>query len=80
MARKKINLRNFEKKIRTDKDFIFGLRGIIPKRLNNFPEESPRELSDRELTRMLKNTEGFEKALEEMATLPRSTCELEDLK
>ena len=64
-----INLKH--KLINSDADFIKRLRQIIPKRGNNFPEENLRELSDRELTRMLKNTTGFQQSLNELESKPR---------
>ena len=52
-------------------DFLKKVRSTIPKRLIKFPNETARELSDRELTRMLKNTVGFEQSLKEIETTPR---------
>ncbi len=57
--------------MRVDKDLKQQLRKVIPKRIRNFPEENPRELTDRELTRMLKNTSSFPASLKELEKLPR---------
>ena len=57
--------------MRVDLDFLKKIRSTIPKRLTRFPEENIKELSDRELTRMLKNTQGFEQSLKEIEGLPR---------
>ncbi|KKM06194.1 hypothetical protein LCGC14_1746440 [marine sediment metagenome] len=59
------------RKMRVDLDFLKKIRSTIPKRLTRFPEENIKELSDRELTRMLKNTQGFEQSLKEIEGLPR---------
>jgi len=56
---------------RVDKEFLKRLRKIISSRTQNFPNENIRELSDRELTRMLRNTDGFQKSLEELKIKPR---------
>lgn len=60
-----------QKIFRSDPDFIKRLRSIIPDRMRNGLEDNPRALSDRELTRMLKNTDAFELSLEELRTKRR---------
>ena len=57
--------------IRVDKDFAEKMRKTIGNRARNFPKEDTRELTDRELTRMIKNTKGFEESLKDLETLPR---------
>ena len=67
MANKNLTI----KQIRVDDDFVKKLRSTIPNRLVNFPDENIQQLTDRELTRMMKNTEGFQNGLKELETLPR---------
>ncbi len=60
-----------DKTMRADTKFIERIRSTIPNRMRNFPEENVKTLSDRELTRMMTNTVGFEESLKELETLPR---------
>jgi len=64
--------RNFVGKLmRADKDFISLSRSTVTRRIKNFPKENPRELTDREITRMMKNAPSFPNVLKEMEVLPR---------
>ena len=59
------------KLMKADEEFVKKIRKVIPNRIRNYPNENVRELTDRELTRMMKNTMGFEESLKELETLPR---------
>ncbi len=65
------NIDLIDKKIRVDIEFVKELRMAKKRRAVNFPDEDI--LSDREITRMLKNTAGFEKSTEELIKSPRKT-------
>jgi len=60
-----------ERTFKVDEDFIKKLREVRPRRMDKYPEDYGK-LSDKELTRMLKNTEGFEKSIRELETKPRN--------
>jgi len=60
------------KLMKADPEFVRKLRLTALKRAIKFPEEKIGvDLTDRELTRMMKNTTNFEESLKELETLPR---------
>lgn len=66
-----VNKNSRGKMTRVDEKTLQMMRLAARQRLMRHQDENPRELSDRELFRMLRNTQGFELSLEEMIKLPR---------
>ena len=56
--------------MRADLKFREALRKAANERVRKYPKERAK-LTDRELTRMLTNTEGFQISLKELKTKPR---------
>ena len=63
-----------QRTFKTDENFIKTIRSVKPIRMIKFKEDA-RELSDRELTRMVSNAPSFKNVLKELETLPRKKKE-----